>query len=83
MNLMFRKNFREGKGGIVTGKGGKGASAGRHTSKRCQRETGGYTAMDEHHYRTHLFFSPPRPSYSQNDDDGKLSSFIVSLGGRV
>lgn len=73
MNLMFRKNFREQKGG-VTSKIIK-ASANRHTSKRVNREQG-YTPMEEHHYRTHLFFSPPRSSnYTPPDDlDGKPSS---------
>ncbi|XP_076251049.1 uncharacterized protein LOC143190558 isoform X2 [Rhynchophorus ferrugineus] len=67
MNLMFRKNFREQKSGTISGKGPKG-SVGRHASKRCTREQG-YTPIEEHHYRTHLFFSPPRCSYSQEDSD--------------
>uniref|UniRef100_A0AAR5QKH1 DUF7153 domain-containing protein n=2 Tax=Dendroctonus ponderosae TaxID=77166 RepID=A0AAR5QKH1_DENPD len=71
MNLMFRKNFREQKSGPITGKGVK-ASSGRHTNKRCTRDQG-YTPMEEHHYRTHLFFSPPRCSY-QDDSDGSLGS---------
>ncbi|XP_066150779.1 uncharacterized protein [Euwallacea fornicatus] len=71
MNLMFRKNFRDQKSGPITGKGVKG-TVGRHASKRCTREQG-YTPMEEHHYRTHLFFSPPRVSY-QDDSDGSLGS---------
>lgn len=70
MNLMFRKNFREQKSGPITGKGAK-STVGRHASKRCTREQG-YTPMEEHHYRTHLFFSPPRCSYSQDDSDGEF-----------
>ncbi|XP_018565505.1 uncharacterized protein LOC108906670 isoform X1 [Anoplophora glabripennis] len=72
MNLMFRKNFRDQKSGVVAGKGSK-SSIGRHTSKRCTREQG-YTAMEEHHYRTHLFFSPHRTSYSPGEDDDGLGS---------
>ncbi|XP_063909317.1 uncharacterized protein LOC135126978 isoform X3 [Zophobas morio] len=66
MNLMFRKNFREQKSGLST-KAAK-ACASRHTSKRSSRE-GGYTPIEEHHYRTHLFFSPPRSSYAQSAEE--------------
>jgi hypothetical protein len=62
MNLMFRKNFREQKCGVAS-KTAK-ACANRHASKRSSREQG-YTPIEEHHYRTHLFFSPPRCSYAQ------------------
>lgn len=69
MNLMFRKNFREQKSGGITTKGK--TSGGRHANKRTSREQG-YTPMEEHHYRTHLFFNPPRSSYSQaGDEDGE------------
>ncbi|KAJ3665436.1 hypothetical protein Zmor_000932 [Zophobas morio] len=81
MNLMFRKNFREQKSGLST-KAAK-ACASRHTSKRSSRE-GGYTPIEEHHYRTHLFFSPPRSSYAQSAEeiDGRaafLSMFLLLL----
>lgn len=66
---MFRKNFREQKSGGGVGKPGK-ASASRHASKRSSREQG-YTPIEEHHYRTHLFFSPPRVSYGVDEADGK------------
>lgn len=77
MNLMFRKNFREQKSGPITGKGAK-STVGRHASKRCTREQG-YTPMEEHHYRTHLFFSPPRCSYSQDDSDGEFCLLLECL----
>ncbi|KAL3279773.1 hypothetical protein HHI36_017281 [Cryptolaemus montrouzieri] len=67
MNLMFRKNFREQKSGGISSKVGK-ASVGRHTSKRASREQG-YSPIDEHHYRTHLFFSPPRVNYTVDEED--------------
>lgn len=69
MNLMFRKNFRDQKSSAGVGRGGK-CSASRHASKRSSREQG-YTPIEEHHYRTHLFFSPPRCSYGTGEDDGK------------
>jgi hypothetical protein len=71
MNLMFRKNFREQKCGVAS-KTAK-ACANRHASKRSSREQG-YTPIEEHHYRTHLFFSPPRCSYAQaaEEIDGML-----------
>ncbi|KYB29378.1 hypothetical protein TcasGA2_TC001252 [Tribolium castaneum] len=66
MNLMFRKNFREQKSGVAS-KTSK-ACANRHASKRASREQG-YTPMEEHHYRTHLFFNPSRCSYAQAAED--------------
>ncbi|XP_045482749.1 uncharacterized protein LOC123686564 isoform X1 [Harmonia axyridis] len=73
MNLMFRKNFREQKSGGITSKVGK-TGVGRHTSsKRASREQG-YSPMDEHHYRTHLFFSPPRSTYNADEDDEPSST---------
>lgn len=66
MNLMFRKNFREQKSG--GGKSGLGkGGAGRHSNKKSSREPG-YTPIEEHHYRTHLFFSPPRCTYGTEDE---------------
>lgn len=81
MNLMFRKNFREQKSGAIVGKGAK-TSVGRHTSKRCSREQG-YTAIEEHHYRTHLFFNPPRVTGTQNEDGNThFSSALLVLKNR-
>ncbi|XP_056632622.1 uncharacterized protein LOC130898837 isoform X1 [Diorhabda carinulata] len=71
MNLMFRKTFGEQKAGVAAIKGNK-ISVCRHTSKRSREQ--GYTAMEEHHYRTHLFFSPPRCSFGAADEDGSLDS---------
>ncbi|XP_030746938.1 uncharacterized protein LOC115875570 isoform X2 [Sitophilus oryzae] len=79
MNLMFRKNFREQKTGVISGKGSKG-TVGRHASKRCTRDQG-YTPIEEHHYRTHLFFSPPRCSYSQEDSDEPRCGPMTGAGG--
>lgn len=76
MNLMFRKNFREQKCGSGKSSGGK-SSASRHASKRSNREQG-YTPIEEHHYRTHLFFSPPRCSYGADEDEG-TSYYFFSL----
>ncbi|KRF98571.1 uncharacterized protein [Drosophila tropicalis] len=61
MNLMFRKNFREGasKSG---GGGGKLQSKANRTKR--SRDMGLVQQPEENfHYRTHLFFSPNRPGY--------------------
>ncbi|XP_017778450.1 PREDICTED: uncharacterized protein LOC108564038 [Nicrophorus vespilloides] len=72
MNLMFKKNFAEQKTARGKAIGSKGSS-GRHTAKRSSREQG-YTPIEEHHYRTHLFFSPPRCSYSTENVEGRARS---------
>lgn len=54
MNILFRKHFHgepERNYGKVGGKVGKGLHGKR------SRESG-YTVMEEHHYRTHIFLSP-------------------------
>jgi len=54
MNILFRKHFHgetERSYGKVSGKAGKGGHGKR------SRESG-YTVMEEHHYRTHIFLSP-------------------------
>lgn len=68
MNLMFRKNFREGasKSG---GGGGKLQSKANRTKR--SRDMGLVQQPEEIHYRTHLFFSPNRPGYDVGE--GKLS----------
>lgn len=62
MNLMFRKNFRAEKsfGGGGGKHGGKG-NPGRNMGKRSREH--GYAGVEEHHYRTHIFFSPARSSF--------------------
>lgn len=77
MNLMFRKNFKEQKCGTGKSLGGK-SSASRHASKRSNREQG-YTPIEEHHYRTHLFFSPPRCSYGADNEEGQLPTVSFAL----
>lgn len=74
MNLMFRKNFRDQKSSGGVGKPGK-STASRHASKRSSREQG-YTAIEEHHYRTHLFFSPARCTYGMEDLDGEPAKIV-------
>ncbi|PSN53341.1 hypothetical protein C0J52_04087 [Blattella germanica] len=59
MNILFRKHFHgepERSYGKVGGKGGK-SSLGKRS-----RESG-YTVMEEHHYRTHIFLSPTGGGY--------------------
>nr|XP_029720873.1 uncharacterized protein LOC115262617 isoform X1 [Aedes albopictus] len=55
MNLMFRKNIREG-GGRSGGGGSKSKMSNRH--QRKARESYGGAGADEYHFRTHIFFSP-------------------------
>lgn len=74
MNLMFRKNFSGEK--TVSGGGGggkaKGALGAGRNAKRRDRDR--YSCMEEHHYRTHLFFSAPRASTQYNDGSGNSGS---------
>ncbi|XP_023168783.1 uncharacterized protein LOC111598015 isoform X1 [Drosophila hydei] len=65
MNLMFRKNFREGasKSG---GGGGKLQSKANRTKR--SRDMGMVQQPEEIHYRTHLFFSPNRPGYDVGEE---------------
>lgn len=72
MNLMFRKNFREG---AKSGGGGGGGGGTKLTSK-ANRSQGkrsrdmGYGNLDaDVHYRTHLFFSPNRGLNSSNCEE--------------
>lgn len=66
MNLMFRKNFREG--GAKSGGGGGGGGTKLNTKALNSRSQGnkrsrdmGYGNMDaDVHYRTHIFFSASR-----------------------
>lgn len=79
MNLMFRKNFSTEK--TVSGGGGggkaKGALGAGRNAKRRDRDR--YSCMEEHHYRTHLFFSAPRASTQYNDGSGNSGSKDRSL----
>lgn len=85
MNLMFRKNFSGEKTLSSSGGGGKarGALGQGRNAKRRDRER--YSCMDDHHYRTHLFFSAPRSSAQYNDGGGMCSFHIgiyfESVGG--
>ncbi|CAH2047494.1 unnamed protein product, partial [Iphiclides podalirius] len=68
MNLMFRKNFSGEKASGGGGGGGgkaKGALGAGRNAKRRDRDR--FSCMEEHHYRTHLFFSAPRSSAQYND----------------
>lgn len=61
MNLMFRKNFREG-GGAKSGGGGgtKLTSKANRSQGKRSRDMGLGNLDADVHYRTHLFFSPSR-----------------------
>ncbi|XP_013173476.1 PREDICTED: uncharacterized protein LOC106122140 isoform X1 [Papilio xuthus] len=73
MNLMFRKNFSGEKASTGGGGGGgkaRGALGAGRNAKRRERDR---FCMEEHHYRTHLFFSAPRTS-AQYTDSGYRES---------
>lgn len=75
MNLMFRKNFREG---------AKSSSGGVKLTSKVNRSQGkrsrdmGYGNLDaDCHYRTHLFFSPNR-GFNSSNCEGLLCFFFLS-----
>nr|CAD7395044.1 unnamed protein product [Timema cristinae] len=61
MNILFRKNFHVESSGErgFGGMGGSKPSKGVLNKGRRSRECGGYSHMEEHHFRTHIFLSPP------------------------
>lgn len=65
MNLMFRKNFREGASGKSGGGGSKLQSKANRTKRT--RDVGMSSQPEELHYRTHLFFSPNRQGYEMGE----------------
>lgn len=70
MNLMFRKNFREGGASKSGGGGGKLTSKANRTKR--SRDMGISNTNDDIHFRTHLFFQPNRQGVDFNE---------VSFGG--
>ncbi|XP_058979660.1 phosphatidylinositol 3-kinase 2 isoform X2 [Musca domestica] len=66
MNLMFRKNFREGASGKSGGGGSKLQTKANRTKR--SRDMGLTSQSDDIHYRTHLFFSPNRPGYDVGEE---------------
>lgn len=67
MNLMFRKNFREG--AKSSGGGAKLTSKVNRSQGKRSRDMG-YGNLDaDVHYRTHIFFSPARGA-NANDCEG-------------
>ncbi|XP_022229491.1 uncharacterized protein LOC111078872 isoform X5 [Drosophila obscura] len=75
MNLMFRKNFREG-ASKAGGGGGKLQSKANRTKR--SRDMGLVQQPEEIHYRTHLFFSPNRPGYDVGEERCSAFSGIPS-----
>ncbi|XP_073954903.1 uncharacterized protein [Choristoneura fumiferana] len=81
MNLMFRKNFSGEKSVSSSGGGGKarGALGAGRNAKRQNRER--YSCMEEHHYRTHLFFSAPRASAQYNEGSERCGPVLGGGSG--
>jgi hypothetical protein len=80
MNLMFRKNFREGGG---SGGGGGGAKKSGHSKARGhsgkRSRDMGYGNCDDFnsHFRTHIFFSPSSRGLNQ-EMEGLYKYFFFS-----
>ncbi|KAJ9582499.1 hypothetical protein L9F63_003192, partial [Diploptera punctata] len=53
MNILFRKHFHG-----ESDRGGYGKVGGSKGVKGKRSRESGYTVMEEHHYRTHIFLSP-------------------------
>uniref|UniRef100_A0A1B6D658 DUF7153 domain-containing protein n=1 Tax=Clastoptera arizonana TaxID=38151 RepID=A0A1B6D658_9HEMI len=70
MNLLFRKNF-QGDGGCkerCSKFGGRSRGKGGHGVHGKRNRESGYTVMEEHHYRTHIFLSPSNMPQEYEDD---------------
>ncbi|XP_055906028.1 uncharacterized protein LOC129941431 isoform X1 [Eupeodes corollae] len=67
MNLMFRKNFREG-GAAKSGGGGGKLTSKVNRTKRSRDMGISNTAAEDIHYRTHLFFQPNRQGVDFNEE---------------
>ncbi|XP_026319047.1 uncharacterized protein LOC113229603 isoform X2 [Hyposmocoma kahamanoa] len=76
MNLMFRKNFSTEKSIGGGGGGGGKAKGALGAGRNAKRRDRGYSCMEEHHYRTHLFFSAPRSSAQYNDGSERCGPVI-------
>lgn len=78
MNLMFRKNFREGGKSSAVSSGatklGKG-NPNRNNNPKRSRDMSYGVSVDDVHYRTHLFFVPARVN-SHNFNEGNIFSFL-------
>lgn len=80
MNLMFRKNFREGGksgggGGCGGGiKGSKSFTSGRNANKQRARDMSLSLGQDDVHYRTHLFFSPSNRGYYADNEGESVAT---------
>lgn len=82
MNLMFRKNFREGAGKSSGGGGGIKLTSKANRSQGKRSRDMGYGNMDaDVHYRTHLFFSPNRGG-NLHDCEG-LCFYVVRAPARA
>ncbi|KAL0276165.1 UNVERIFIED_CONTAM: hypothetical protein PYX00_003789 [Menopon gallinae] len=72
MNIMFRKNFHAEKERSY----GKPSGHGRQKGKR--NRDSGYTVMEEHHYRTHIFLSPTGSCLQQASHENEREQMTTS-----
>lgn len=80
MNLMFRKNFREG--GAKSGGGGGGTkmntkALSRNQNKRSRDHGYGNVDTESTHYRTHIFFSPSRGGGGADSEGLETCQYII------
>lgn len=79
MNLMFRKNFREGGSSSGSKPGGSGKPKVMNRNAKRSRDMS-YSGPSEEsfQYRTHLFFSANRNAGTQ-ENNGGFDTFSVSF----
>lgn len=76
MNLMFRKNFREG-GQSKSSGGTKLSKMNRNAGKRGRdMSCSGPSSPDEPYFRTHIFFSANRGGNYQDNNQGAKQLLI-------
>lgn len=80
MNLMFRKNFREGGTKSGGGGGSKLNTKSRNQGKRSREQAyaGGNTDQDVH-YRTHIFFAPSRGGIGSDCEGWEFAFFVIVI----
>ncbi|XP_012545264.2 uncharacterized protein LOC101745759 isoform X1 [Bombyx mori] len=81
MNLMFRKNFGGEKTLMTSSTGGgkaRGALGAGRNAKRRDRER--FSCMEEHHYKTHILFSPPVRSSTQYNEGSERCGPVLGGG---
>ena len=77
MNLMFRKNFREGSGGSKPS--GAKLNKMNRSAKRSRDFSGQGNDESFTQYRTHLFFNANRSGYQDDNGGYFFTNFLKSV----